>query len=170
MEVFRFEIEKKDSETHIGVFGYLDENAQFPKIAEIEAGPVLVFDFENCQMVNSSGIKKWVAFVADLEALPSTHVIFRNCHIAIVNQLNMVRGFLPENGSVESIYLPIYCEKCDREFEILKDSKTLAEKGHDFIPDLEKLDCEEFPGCKSQLDYDFTPDVSLRFLGSGTKK
>ena len=91
-------------------------------------------------------------------------IVFQNCPIIVVDQINFIQGFLPKNATVESIKVPVFCEKCDREFIFLKSTRYLKESIDSLIYDIPGLDCESFPHCKKFLEIDFLPEASLKFL------
>ena len=100
--------------------GPIDENANFP---EVKAdGSPLNLDFSGVKHINSIGIKMWIQWVTPVAQ--GRQVTFVNCPKSIILQINMVKSFLPEGASVESFKLPLYCEACDSESNIMLQTKS----------------------------------------------
>lgn len=164
MEDFRIKITPLDPKNQIiSLYGYLDESAQLPNMESIATLNSVTFDFKGCGLINSAGVKKWVIAMAELEAHKSLQVYFRNCPPMIVEQFKLIHGFLPAGAKVESVYLPIFCEKCDKEFRILKEAKDIKEDMQSLIDEVKDVDCEVFPKCRKHFDLDFHPQ-SIQFL------
>ena len=96
--------------------GTIDEDVQFPSLNLNGHGSVEL-DLQNIRAINSVGIREWLNWIRPLaEQVPITLI---NCPKAMVFQFNMVEGFLPKRALVSSFYVPFYCEKCDREDNVL---------------------------------------------------
>ena len=96
--------------------GQIDEDSDFSKIKNLGLDEYY-FDFENVNMINSCGIREWINLIESL----GTHVqiTYQKCPQIIIDQLNMVHGFVTEKIVVESFFAPYYSEKEDREYKIL---------------------------------------------------
>ena len=95
--------------------GSIDEDANFEKLTGLNMTEY-IFDFAQVKLMNSCG-REWIKF---LELLPSaSKTIYKNCRQIIVEQMNMVQGFIRENSQIESFYAPYYCEECDKESQVL---------------------------------------------------
>lgn len=91
--------------------GRMDETMVLPERSQF-SGQRLVIDFEEVSFINSLGIRVWMQW---LENNPAECIDFRNLPTSITDQVNMVEGFLPASGKVESFYVPFECEECDLE-------------------------------------------------------
>lgn len=121
----QFSVEnKKEGENLIMAFsGQIDEDADFSKIV-FPGGDRIVLDLEKVGSINSCGIREWIKWIRT--APPTAKLVYRYCPKVIVDQINMVAGFLPENGSVDSFYVPYYCESSGAE------KMVLFQKGKEF--------------------------------------
>ncbi len=165
MGEFTFETVKIGTDQlQISFKGYLDEKANLPQIADLNSASKLVFNFAECQMINSMGIKKWVMLMDKVQSAGFAKVILSHCPIMVVNQVNLIKGFLPQNGEVESVYFPITCSKCDQDFSILGQVDEVKKNSNRVIANLVELECAEFPSCKKHLELDFSPDFIFGFL------
>ena len=96
--------------------GTIDEDVQFP-VVDTNGRTAIVLDLQAVKAINSVGIREWLNWIRPLaDKLPIELV---NCPKALVFQFNMVEGFLPKNAHVASFYVPFFCEKCDREDNVL---------------------------------------------------
>jgi thiol-disulfide isomerase/thioredoxin len=76
---------------------------------------------------------KWI------DSIPKgTTIQYRNVPTAIVDQMNMIFGFLPDNARVDSFFVPYYCESCLMVTPLLinlqKDTDVANLKIEDTIP------------------------------------
>jgi len=108
--------------------GSVDEDAVFSNI-QVD-GAEIVLDLDKISSINSCGIREWIKWI---RTLPSgSSITYRNCPKVIVDQINMVAGFLPENATVESFYVPYYSEDSGNEKMVLfKRGKEFSDQGVD---------------------------------------
>lgn len=96
--------------------GHIDEDANLESIPKGNAQE-LEINFQKVVTINSCGIREWIKW---LKTVPTTtKIIYVNCPKIIVDQVNMVAGFVPENGKVKSFYVPYYSEASDLEKMVL---------------------------------------------------
>ncbi len=109
--------QQSGSDVVVTLAGHIDEDAQFTALDLSAASGKVVVDIEGVTAINSCGIREWVKWI---RTAPNTSpVVFKNCPKVIVDQINMVTGFLPENGKVESFYVPYYSDSSGNEKMIL---------------------------------------------------
>jgi anti-anti-sigma regulatory factor len=97
------------------VKGAIDEDANFAQ-ATVDGASVIV-DLGGVTAINSVGIREWIKWT---KALPAgCKMTVRNCPKIIVDQINMVLGFLPAGTVVESFYVPYYSEASGNEKMVL---------------------------------------------------
>jgi hypothetical protein len=82
----------------------------------LKGANTLIFDFAEVTSINSCGIREWIRWIMPVA---TKSIIYRNCPKIIVDQINMVDGFLPNSGMVESFYVPYYSEDTGEEKHIL---------------------------------------------------
>lgn len=113
-----FKVSKKIDEnmkTRLQIDGSMDEHSDYTSI-ETHFTDEVVFDFNNVEHINSTGIKHWVQWVARIaDENPNLKFVFVNCPKPVVDQINMVDGFLPKGSSVKSFKVPYFCEVCDKD-------------------------------------------------------
>lgn len=113
-----FNAEKKENGSSV-VFefsGHIDEDAQFNGLDFGQAEEFKI-NLEKVSAINSCGIREWIKWIRT--APESSKIVYSNCPKVIVDQINMVAGFLPDNAKVESFYVPYYSEDSGNEKMIL---------------------------------------------------
>ncbi|MBC77568.1 MAG: hypothetical protein CME64_16305 [Halobacteriovoraceae bacterium] len=93
----------------------VDENFD-PDISKKFEGKEVVFDFSNLNLMNSTGIREWLLL---LENLKDRKITYKNCPKIFVLVMNMVKGVVSENVTVESFYVPFYDPETDDEIDVL---------------------------------------------------
>ncbi|MGE4133592.1 MAG: hypothetical protein AB7F86_18290 [Bdellovibrionales bacterium] len=113
-----FEIVKKPegASTVLEIKGNIDEDANFAP-QELGGAATVVLDLENVSAINSVGIREWIKWIKGLPGGVALKV--RKCPKIIVDQINMVSGFLPANAQVESFYVPYYSDASGSEKMVL---------------------------------------------------
>lgn len=102
-----FTIQKIGSELILS--GVLDENADLGPVRTAQGA--VVINFKGVSRINSCGVRDWVQALA--QAKPAS-LVYRECPMPIVKQLNAVPAFL-SGATIESIYAPYFCESCDKD-------------------------------------------------------
>lgn len=141
--------------------GPFDEDLELSEV-KIEPGKKIIMDMAKLALINSCGCRNWVKWIRTIGS--STPVEFVNCPKEFIENANMIDGFVPKNGSINSFSVPYYCEACDNlTTKIFKSDqvKTAINK----IP--EKIVCEK---CKKEAEIDVIPASFFRFLGKDPTK
>jgi anti-anti-sigma regulatory factor len=108
---FKAEKVANGDEVKVKLQGHIDEDAQFNSLA-LGSAKKVVLDLDSVTAINSCGIREWIKWIRT--AQPSSQIVYQNCPKVIVDQINMVAGFLPDNGKVESFYVPLFRRKRQR--------------------------------------------------------
>lgn len=141
-------------EAHISLEGVIDEDANFDKIKSLKMNQ-FIFDFNNVSMINSCGIREWIKYLQEIE---SAKVSYINCPQIIIEQVNMVHGFIRQGITVESFYAPYFCTSCDTGKKILlKNSEVINMK-----PPTKTCNT-----CSSELEFDAIAKQYFSFLNQG---
>src|SRR4051812_12932078 len=98
---FKAEKQQSGAETVVTFAGHIDEDAQFANL-DLNGSNKVVVDLDGVTAINSCGIREWIKWIRT--APGGASVVYRKCPKVIVDQINMVTGFLPDNGKVESFY------------------------------------------------------------------
>lgn len=143
---FKIDKSSEGSEFVFRVEGSIDEDASFTE-ASLDGASRIVVDLQQVSAINSCGIREWVKWVRT--APVGIEMVFKNCPKVIVDQANMVSGFLPENSVVESFYVPYFCEESGAE------KMVLFTKGKEFgdgqLNPPESVKCDE-SGQEMEMD------------------
>lgn len=116
MGTFNFEKKRDGSTLVVALSGSIDEDAILINIA-FDGASHLILDLEKVTAINSCGIREWIKWLKGASGI--SKVTYRQCPKIIVDQINMVSGFLPENGEVESFFVPYFNESSGKEKMIL---------------------------------------------------
>lgn len=132
MAEFKADKSEEGGKVVVALTGHIDEDAQFNGL-ELEGANQVELDLDNVTAINSCGIREWIKWIRT--APEGTSIVYKNCPKVIVDQINMVAGFLPDNGSVESFYVPYYSDSTGNEKMILFRSGNEFKDGDVFPPE-----------------------------------
>ncbi len=146
------------------LIGYMDEQTLLPEAERFKDFRRLIINFGRVNAILSMGVKAWVNFSGQLEAFPHLEIEYKNCSKQVIDQINLVKGFLPKNAKVSTLFVPIFCDRCNRTFKILRNTDSIRSEIHNVVASMEVSDCSEFPSCKNSFELDCNPDFYLKFL------
>lgn len=128
----------------------------------------LILDLEKVTFINSIGVKNWINWTMRIPDKASITLV--KCPFVIVNQVNIVHGFLPHRARIESFFAPFICESCSTEkIEMLvKDQHyTYATSATPASVNLPELKC---PKCGEMMGPDFMEKKVFSMLNVAEKK
>lgn len=162
---FKRKAELKHGIYSIVLSGSINETADFGSIPVDELNQVFI-DFSTVKYINSSGIKKWIVWLTELQnkKKKSFEMYFSNCPKPIVDQMNLVKGFMPVGTIVKSFYVPYFCEICNVSESYLfklNSEYTRNASGAGYTFKMPKVLC---PTCKQTMEDDFFPEKYFSFL------
>ena len=102
----------KDGVYHL--VGRLDEFSSLDTLAN--APEPVIMDLAKVEWINSIGIRNFSYLV---KGWGKKKYIYRNCSVVFVDALNSVRSLMGSGGTIESLYTPVFCGRCDYEEERL---------------------------------------------------
>lgn len=113
-----FSVEKKPDGPRVvlELKGNIDEDANFAP-PDIGGAGAVVLDLAGVSAINSVGIREWIKWVKTFSG--SVQLSVRRCPKIIVDQINMVAGFLPAGTKVESFFVPYYSDASGNEKMVL---------------------------------------------------
>jgi len=109
------DVKKNGAHALIQLGGIIDEDMNFSMI-QLDGVTSIEIDLENIKSINSCGIREWIKWISELK---NAQIHLKNCPKIIIDQVNMVQGFLPPNAKVMSFYVPFYNDDFGTEKEIL---------------------------------------------------
>lgn len=115
MAKFEVKIDKQSPVFKVKVLGIIDEDVDFNQFS-LSGSQEVHLDLEGVKNINSCGIREWIKWVGGAGSVP---VVYENCPKVIVDQINMVDGFLPAKGRVNSFFVPYYNEDEGSEKNVL---------------------------------------------------
>lgn len=115
MGKFEAKVDQQGEKVKLFLSGVIDEDADFSQL-KIGASKEVVLDLTSVKSINSCGIREWIKWVGTMDSKP---ISYQNCPKVIVDQINMVDGFLPRNAKVDSFFVPYYNEESGAEKNVL---------------------------------------------------
>lgn len=115
MGKYEIKVEKAGTQYKVSVAGVIDEDVDFTAHSLDGAGQV-EFQLKDVKSINSCGIREWIKWIGTAKTAP---VVYHECPKIIVDQINMVQGFLPAAGKVMSFYVPYYNDDAGSEKNVL---------------------------------------------------
>lgn len=154
MGQLKFNYEIQGSNLRLSVEGSINEDLQIDKLSELN-GSTIVIDMNNVKMINSCGIREWIRMVEKFGS--SVSIEYRNVPQIVIQQMNMIAGFLSKNAKVTTFYAPYFIEDLDEEKQVL----LRAEDIRDFKAPKQKTTVD---GNEYELDFDAIEEQYFRFL------
>ena len=115
MSKFEIKVNKSADLFLVIVSGVIDEDVDFTPYSLTGAKKV-DFKLAAIKSINSCGIREWIKWIGTAGTAP---IIYHECPKIIVDQINMVQGFLPVTGKVMSFYVPYFSEESGNEKIVL---------------------------------------------------
>ncbi|ASD62824.1 hypothetical protein [Bdellovibrio bacteriovorus] len=150
------------STIEISIEGPISEKASLFE-ASIQAYKEIKLNLSKVTFINSIGVKNWILWTC---RIPQDATLYlEECPFVIVNQINIVQGFVPKNSFVTSFMAPFLCEKCSHE-QIVKLSKDVHyfytnDQSPYKIQIPEDMKCAK---CGGTMEADFIMDKTFSFL------
>jgi hypothetical protein len=115
MGKYDIKVDKAGNQFKVSVNGVIDEDVDFTAFSLEGAGQVEL-NLGQVKSINSCGIREWIKWIGTAK---SASVVYNECPKIIVDQINMVQGFLPASGKVNSFYVPYYNDDSGSEKNVL---------------------------------------------------
>ena len=148
-------VQPAGDQTEVTITGVVDEHIDLAPLAPV-SGRVRI-DLQGVRRINSVGVRAWVDAMKGLAS--RAQVTFTRCSPPIVDQLNMIHGFLA-GARVESFYGAMICPTCETEHLALFDVRAVQQQGH-----LTEVRC---PKCSTPMELDDIEDEYLLFIREPT--
>jgi len=115
----------------------------------------LYFDLSGIKEVNSIGLRTWADFTKKFKGF----IVYRQCSVPMMEQLNMVPEALGNKAWVESFYAPFFCPEC------FKETQIVLELGKSFDPKAKEITSEvNCPSCNQVMEPEFHRDEYFQFV------
>src|SRR5260221_414506 len=140
--------------TLVSIAGVVDEHADLSALVPLTGR--IEINLRGVRRFNSVGVRVWVDAMRGLGQ--RGQVVFVECSTSVINQLNMITGFLGR-GRVASFVAAMRCEACDADVDYLFD-RVECDDGLPVAP------C---PRCARAMDLDDDEAQYLLFLREPTR-
>jgi len=144
----------EDRKTQLTFKGIIDEESNF---SETFSGlkPQVLIDLAGVKLINSLGVRAWIQNISQIPE--DSELLFERCSIRIVEQINIVAGFLGR-GKLLSFYAPYYCSKCRSPHDVLLKVEDVPESAPmHAMP-------QQCPTCGTQMEFDDIEEEYFSFL------
>lgn len=152
-------IQKNGANFEIRVKGIIDEDMDFAPFSLADAKQ-LDFYLADIKSINSCGIREWIKWLNTASNQSLTH--YHECPKIIVDQINMVQGFLPAAAKVKSFFVPYYNDDSGTEKNIL------FRFGHEFTDSGVTAPAEVKDESGAVMEMDVVESKYFKFLKSKT--
>ena len=115
MSKFDVKMNKAGEKLNVVLAGSIDEDADFTQLTLSGASQIEI-EMAGLKSINSCGIREWIKWMS---TAPAASITFNQCPKVIVDQINMVDGFLPGNAKVQSFFVPYYNDDSGSEKNVL---------------------------------------------------
>lgn len=150
---FTLDVAARDGVTQVTIAGIIDEGADLSPLSNLEARAIEV-SMRGVRRINSFGVRAWMDAVRRLPQ--STRLHFVQCPPPVVDQCNMVAGFLG-HGTLVSFYAPMVCTECDEQIDQLFLTAACRDNGG-------KLPPTPCPRCGRPMEVDDLEEQYLLFV------
>lgn len=108
-------MQKVGEKLNLSLAGTIDEDVDFNQIP-ITGSKQIDLQLTGVKSINSCGIREWIKWMG---SATGAEIVWHECPKVIVDQINMVDGFLPGNAKVMSFYVPYYNDDAGSEKNVL---------------------------------------------------
>jgi hypothetical protein len=154
MGQLKFNYETNGSSLTLSIEGSINEDLQIDKLNEL-SGTEIRIDMDKVKMINSCGIREWIRMIEKFGT--SVSIEYQNVPQIVIQQMNMIAGFLSKNAKVLTFYAPYFIEDLDQEKQILLNASDIqngkAPKKTTVVD-----------GTEYELDFDAIEEQYFRFL------
>lgn len=133
--------------------GVVDENADLAPLLQLGSKPIRVH-LRGVRRINSFGVRAWMDAIRRVPI--TTQLSFVHCPPPVVDQCNMVQGFLG-HGKLDSFYAPMTCAECDEQIDQLFETEVCRANGG-------KLPATPCPRCGRPMEVDDLEEQYLLFV------
>lgn len=116
MSGFKMTHAREGDDLKVSIDGNIDEESVFEELPLAGVAKIYI-DLGKVSAINSVGIREWIKWSKGLGGVNAIEI--HNCPKVVVDQVNMVAGFLPPNAKVISFFVPYYSDESGEEVMVL---------------------------------------------------
>lgn len=150
---FTIDISHQADHDLVTMQGVVDENADLTPLLQLGTRPIKVH-LRAVRRINSFGVRAWMDAIRRVPI--TTKLSFIHCPPPVVDQCNMVQGFLG-HGTLDSFYAPMTCAECDEQIDQLFETSECRANGG-------KLPLTPCPRCGRPMEVDDLEEQYLLFV------
>ena len=146
----------RDGDVHVEMQGALDEEATLPSFTQPPRQ--LTLDLGGVNLINSMGCRRWMTWIGEI-ARTTPRIRLERCSHAVLQQINVLGGFLPARAEVASLFVPYECPRCGHGARVLH----RCDEGFRVESVPEHLTCA---ACGGEMVLEIVRPTYFKFLGS----
>lgn len=150
---FTIDVASRPDADEVTIAGVIDENADLSPLVRLGQRPIRIH-LRGVRRINSFGVRAWMDAIRRVPI--TTKLSFVHCPPPVVDQCNMVSGFLG-HGKLESFYAPMTCAECDEQIDQLFETAACRANGG-------KLPVTPCPRCGRPMEVDDLEEQYLLFV------
>ena len=149
---YRCEVKQIDGIYFIS--GQLDKTFRVT-VDAMAAEPFISINLKDLISINSGGIREWVMLMLKMK---NSSIELFECPKVFIDQVNMVKDFVPSNVKIMSFYVPYYNEKSGVE------KNVLFRLNHEYTPNKVLPFKKVFDDHGLELDLDVVESKYFKFI------
>ncbi len=149
----KMQVKQTGSKFEFSIEGAISEKCPLFDYSITDATEIIL-DLEKMTFINSIGVKNWINWTFKIPS--QCKLELHKCPFVIINQVNIVQGFLPKQARIQSFFAP-YISESGEEMTILCQRGTHYEYASPGFPP--RLDIPET--ITSSDNEEFEPDFVL---------
>ncbi len=115
MSKLEVKMNKTGDQLNVQMTGIIDEDVDFTQF-NLVGNQKIQLNLNGIRSINSCGIREWIKWIG---SAAGAAIVYDQCPKVIVDQINMVDGFLPSNAKVNSFFVPYYNDESGSEKNVL---------------------------------------------------
>lgn len=146
----------------VTVKGMIDHSfgVSLVKLENVES---VLINMQEVTFMNSAGIRQFITWIREVEkAYRELRVVLTLVPPAVNRQLSSLQSHLPAQLSIDSVYLPYYCDACDYEDR----TRLVTTKDVANAETLDSITAQQIPcpKCSAPMDFDGFTDQYFGLL------
>lgn len=123
---------------------------------KLERADSLLLNMHEVTFMNSSGIRQFINWIRDIEKnFGKLRVILTLVPPTVNRQLSTMTSHLPSQLSIDSVYLPYYCDACDSEDRSRLVTMQDVARAQSLESLVDRVPC---PKCSAPMEFDAVMD------------
>jgi len=151
MAKYSVELSHDEKSDKVSLGGIIDEDFKFDSFIDLTKKDLYI-DLGKIVQMNSCGVRSLIGLIKNLS---DKKIAYTNCPCIFINQINMVKGLLPDYCRVVSFYAPYFSPITQEEIDVLIETTEVAGG---------KAPAKKHPETNENMQFDDLEDIYFKFL------